>query len=95
MERITRGMIERQLKWFAEDHPAPPEHEWQLERHAPGDRVYWRLAMGRKDLKGGTSDPITSTGYSTREMFEVLYFANNAARWSRAKKSDSAFVVGG
>ena len=79
-ERITRGMLERQFQWWCENHPvSDPECHWILEKHRPGDRVYWRICYGRKDHKGGLHDGIvTSVGYSTRELFECLHFANQS-----------------
>ena len=79
--RVTQDMLNNQFAIWCKDHsPHNDEHHFFLEKHAPGDGVYWRLCYGRKDGKGGVTDSlVTHQGYSAREMFDVLYFANQCA----------------
>ena len=80
MERITVTQLRRQFQRFKDNAPPMDDTlEWQLDK-GPSPRSPWGIHIGRKDLRGGVNNSlITSKRCTTREMYEVLYFYNQAA----------------
>lgn len=78
--RVTLKMVSQQFQWYCENNgfPTPPagqypdNGQWYLSHSYGG----WYHIARRSDEGTGESHPITNESYKLRELYNLLYFAN-------------------
>ena len=91
MDRITKGMVERQLQNFCDRIGEKTGHgngEWNLYHNAWGYRVE-RVS----DDNLGVSTPLGMESHPLREMFYMLYAMNNFGYWKDAKECQAQYTL--
>ena len=74
--RITDAIVQSMFERWASRHASPDGRKWSITcRTAKGHKMPYHIFLGDEDLTFWLVGADTSKGFSTKELYRVLYFA--------------------